>query len=215
MRTGCGSAPNNNANLTNEYPATIVNDPFHFTIPVDSTGWGDGDWTNARMTFGLDAVWQVIRLKSSFNVETYCTGDMTTSCPFIKALLRSMQDYGVAAFDGASGFNDDWAVGILSNEFEPPQIVAAAKDITSWTFIEQYMELVDTGGLMANMGRAYAAEQSAGRDQLPAHAGLRQSGHGVRGCEPGRHGHRLRACSGCRRFRQAKSWKEPRSSPGT
>ena len=143
---------NNNANLTNEYAATIITDPFHFTIPVDSTGWGDGDWTNARIAFGWMPYGQVIRLKSSFNVEGFCTGDMTTSCPFMKALLRTMQDYGIAAFDGASSFNDDWAIGTLTNEFEPAQLVSVAKDITTWTFIEQYMELVDTGGLMANMG---------------------------------------------------------------
>ncbi len=58
----------------------------------------------------------------------------------------------MAAFDGTNGFNDDWNTGILTNEFEPTQIVAAAKDLTNWTFIEPYMELVDTSGLMSNMG---------------------------------------------------------------
>jgi len=143
---------NNNVNLSNEYPATIINDTFHFTIPVDSTGWGDGDWTNSQMAFGWLPYGQVIRLKSSFNVEGFCSGDVTTDCPFMKALLRTLQDYGVAAFDGASGFNDDWSIGILTNEFEPVQIVGAAKDLTNWIFIEPNLELVDTSSLMSNMG---------------------------------------------------------------
>ena len=143
---------NNTTNLSNEYYATLVTDTYHFTIPVNSTGWGTANWANARIAFGWLPYGQVMRLKSSFNVESYCTGDVTTSCPFIKALLRTLPDYGVAAFDGTNGFNDDWNTGILTNEFEPAQIVAAAKDITSWTFIEPYMELVDTSTLMSNMG---------------------------------------------------------------
>ncbi len=143
---------NNNVNLTNEYYATAVTDNYHFTIPVNSTGWGAATWANARIAFGWLPYGQVIRLKSSFNVESYCSGDVTTDCPFIKALLRTFQDYGVAAFDGTNGYNDDWNTGVLTNEFEPVQIVNAAKDLTTWTFIEPYMELVDTSSLMANMG---------------------------------------------------------------
>ena len=58
----------------------------------------------------------------------------------------------------AHGFNDDWNTGILTNEFEPAQIVAAAKDLANWTFIERYMELVDTSTLMSNMAPGKMAQ---------------------------------------------------------
>jgi hypothetical protein len=127
--------------------ATAV-DNTHFTIPLNSTGFpslppGIGfvfDW----LPYGSH-----IRLKASFNVNEFCSNNsLTDKCPYEKAILNTLQVYGLVLLDGTLP-SDNWDSGIVSSEFDPTQLTDATNDLKSnpaFQSIEQYLEVANVSG---------------------------------------------------------------------
>ncbi len=129
----------------NSFAATAVTDTYHFTIPVDGRNFGAGSWNgNQYIMFDWAPYGTRIRLKASFNVESFCS-DTLPECKFTKAYLRSLQVYGMIIADGTVP-SDDWDTAMLTNGFAPPELVETAYDLHSWYPIEQYFEVVDPTG---------------------------------------------------------------------
>ncbi len=102
------------------------------------------------------------RLKSSFDVEHFCTNDsLADKCPYEKALLNTMQVYGLILLDGTYP-SDNWDSNIVSDEFFPDQLVDAIDDLVrspalgfnqKWPAgggFEQHLEVVDASGLQVS-----------------------------------------------------------------
>ncbi len=141
--TGNWALLNDNVDHTNTFYATAVTDSYHFTIPVDGRTLGTGTWNGNQYTmFDWAPYGTRFRLKSSFNVAGYCSGDLTTACPFEKALLNTLKVYGMVLLDGTAPA-DNWDTGILSNGFYPDQLVDAAEALHNWSPVESSLEVVD------------------------------------------------------------------------
>lgn len=143
------------AGAAGDQTLTVI-DGTHFSIPVNSTAFGA---LPANSTFIFD--WMPygtrFRLKSSFNVAAYCTGGLTTTCPYKKTLLNNAQVYGYFVDDGTGG-SSSWDSGRGSDELHPDVIVNAYREIaadTSLQPIEGLMEIVDESSLQANLTPAY------------------------------------------------------------
>jgi hypothetical protein len=127
--------------------ATAVSNS-RFTIPLNSTGFPP---LPARGTFIFD--WlpygSHIRLKSSFNVAGFCSPTvLTDKCPYEKAILNTLQVYGLVLLDGTVP-SDNWNSGIVSSEFDPDQLTDAAQNLSvnpGLQNIEQYLEVADVSG---------------------------------------------------------------------
>ncbi len=141
--TGNWALLNDNVDHTNTFYATAVTDSYHFTIPVDGRTLGAGTWNGNQYTmFDWAPYGTRFRLKSSFNVAGYCSGDLTTACPFEKALLNTLKVYGMVLLDGTAPA-DNWDTGLLSNGFYPDQLVDAAEALHNWNPVESSLEVVD------------------------------------------------------------------------
>ena len=146
--TGTWAAANGN------WVATAV-DNTHFTIPLNSTGFpvlpAGGTFIFDWMPYGSH-----IRLKSSFNVAAFCAPTaLTDKCPYEKAILNTLQVYGMVLLDG-TGPSDNWDTGIESSEFDPDQLTDAAVDLrhnAAFQNIEQYLEIADMTGQQVNFQR--------------------------------------------------------------
>ena len=90
-----------------------------------------------------------IRLKSSFNVDNFCSSNsLTDKCPYEKVILNTLQVYGLVVLDGTVPC-DNWDSGIVSSEFDPDQLTDAANDLRHSVALagtEQYLEVVDASG---------------------------------------------------------------------
>ncbi len=138
---------NDNLDHTNSFYATAVQDSYHFTIPIDGRSLGAGTWNGHQFTmFNWAPYGTRVRLKRSFNVAGFCSGDLTTACPFEKAVLYTLQVYGMVLLDGTTS-SDDWDTGILTNGFYPDQLVDAGVALhqtsTPLYPIESNLEVVD------------------------------------------------------------------------
>ncbi len=141
--TGAWSLLNDNVDHTNTFYATAVTDSYHFTIPVDGRSLGAGSWNGNQYTmFDWAPYGTRFRLKRSFNVSGFCSGGLDTACPYEKAVLYTLQVYGMVLLDGTSP-SDNWDTGILSNGFYPDQLVDAATALHNWSSIESSLEVVD------------------------------------------------------------------------
>ena len=141
--TGSWAVLNDNADHTNTFYATAVQDSYHFTIPVDGRNLGAGTWNGNQYTmFDWAPYGTRFRLKRSFNVDGYCSGGLDTACPYEKAILNTLKVYGMVLLDGTAP-SDDWDTGILSNGFYPDQLVDAATALHNWHPIESSFEVVD------------------------------------------------------------------------
>ena len=97
--------------------ATAVSD-MSFSISLNSTGFPT---LPARGTFIFD--WLPygahIRLKSSFDVDDFCSNNsLTDKCPYEKAILNTLKIYGLVLLDGTTP-GDNWDSGIVSSELIP------------------------------------------------------------------------------------------------
>ncbi len=140
------------------YPA-IATGNASFKVPVVATKSGA---MPASLYFYFD--WAPygarFRLKPSFNVAAFCKDDSLASpCPYEKAILNTLQVYGMILLDGTYPA-DNWDSNLISDEFHPDQLVLAADDLNhspalgfnnkNWPAgggFEQYLEVVDESGL--------------------------------------------------------------------
>jgi hypothetical protein len=147
--TGNCAALNDNLAHSNSYyaTATVVGATSQFTIPVNGASLQGCSFAAAKALFDWAPYGSVFRLKASFNVEASCDASLPW-CKFYKAILYSFMDYGLAPMDGTYGFNDDWNSGILTNGFEPDDLVNAFYQLKNWYPIEPNLEVVDTSSLL-------------------------------------------------------------------
>jgi hypothetical protein len=132
-------------------PAIAI-DNTHFSVAIDSSTWGNctpanGNCSGTGAGFFIDFMpyGATLRLKSSFNVSGFCTGGLTTPCPYEQVLLRTLQNYGLIVADGTLP-GDNWDSGQTASEFHPDLLVQAAINLkTSATLnpIEPNLEVVD------------------------------------------------------------------------
>jgi hypothetical protein len=123
-----------------------------FSIPLDSTGFpplpAGGTFIFDWLPYGSH-----IRLKSSFNVDAFCSNNaLTDKCPYEKAILNTLQVYGLVVLDGTVA-SDNWDSGIVSSEFDPDQLTDATVDLRhnpAFQNIEQYLEVADASGQQIN-----------------------------------------------------------------
>ena len=119
-----------------------------FSIPLNSTGFPSLP-ANGTFIFDWLPYGSHIRLKSSFNVDGFCSStSLTDKCPYEKAILNTLQVYGLVLLDGTMA-GDNWDSGIVSSEFDPDQLTDATNDLrnnTGFQSIEQYFEVVDVSG---------------------------------------------------------------------
>ncbi len=127
--------------------ATAV-DNTHFTIPLNSTGFPALPY-NGTFIFDWLPYGSHIRLKSSFDVNGFCSNNsLSDKCPYEKAILNTLQVYGLVLLDGTVP-SDNWDSGIESSEFDPDQLTDAAVDLrhnSRFQHIEQYLEVADMTG---------------------------------------------------------------------
>ncbi|HZP24861.1 MAG TPA: malectin domain-containing carbohydrate-binding protein [Terriglobales bacterium] len=134
-----------------------VTGPATFIIPLNTSGHSlpDGlffyfDWAPYGARF---------RLKPSFNVEAFCNDNsLNSKCPYEKALLNTIQVYGLILLDGTYPA-DNWDSNIVSEEFFPDPLVDSIDDMNhspalgfnpKWPAgggFEQYLEVVDASSL--------------------------------------------------------------------
>ena len=139
--TGTWAAANGN------WLATAVSNTS-FSISLNSAGFpalpANGTFIFDWLPYGAH-----IRLKSSFNVDELCSNtSLTDKCPYEKAILNTLQVYGLVLLDGTIP-SDNWDSGIVSSEFDPDQLTDAATDLRSnpaFQSIEQYFEVADASG---------------------------------------------------------------------
>ena len=143
--TGTWAAANGN------WLATAV-DNNHFTIPLNSTGFPTLP-SNGYFIFDWLPYGAHIRLKSSFNVDEFCSNNsLTDKCPYEKAILNTLQVYGLVVLDGTVP-SDNWDSGIVSSEFDPDELTDATVDLRhnpAFQNIEQYLEVADVSGQQIN-----------------------------------------------------------------
>jgi hypothetical protein len=120
-----------------------------FSIPLNSTGFpalpANGTFIFDWLPYGAH-----IRLKSSFNVAAFCSPTaLTDKCPYEKAILNTLQVYGMVLLDGTiPGAN--WESGSVTSEFDPDQLTDATVDLhhnAAFQNVEQYFEVADASGL--------------------------------------------------------------------
>jgi hypothetical protein len=139
--TGAWFAANGN------WLATAVSNTS-FSISLNSTGFpalpANGTFIFDWLPYGAH-----IRLKSSFNVDGFCNNNsLTDKCPYEKAILNTLQVYGLVLLDGTTP-GDNWDSGIESSDFDPDQLTDAAVDLrhnSAFQYIEQYLEVADAHG---------------------------------------------------------------------
>lgn len=121
-----------------------------FTIPVDSTNFGTGVWTNAKIKGNYPpygTTWVLDTTK--FNIDSYCTRtDLSTPCPYEKALLNELACYGEANDDGGVGTNTNGMLRVNTSGFEPKQLVDAAKDLATNADVATNLRVVNPTGTM-------------------------------------------------------------------
>jgi Malectin domain len=139
--TGAWAAANGN------WVATAVSNAT-FSIPLDSTAFPALP-PNGTFIFDWLPYGSHIRLKSSFNVAAFCSNNsLTDKCPYEKAILNTLQIYGLVLLDGTVP-SDNWESGIVSSEFDPDQLTDATVDLkqnAAFQHIEQYLEVADASG---------------------------------------------------------------------
>ena len=116
-----------------------------FSIQLSSTGFpalpANGTFIFDWLPYGAH-----IRLKSSFNVDNFCSNNsLTDKCPYEKAILNTLQVYGLVLLDGTIP-SDNWDSGIISSEFDPVQLTDASVDLRhnpAFQSIERYFEVAD------------------------------------------------------------------------
>jgi hypothetical protein len=143
--TGTWAAANGN------WLATAVSNTS-FSIPLNSTGFpalpANGTFILDWLPYGAH-----IRLKSSFNVDQFCSnGSLTDKCPYEKAILNTLQVYGLVVLDGTVP-SDNWDSGMVSSEFDPDQLTDATVDLRhnpAFQNIEQYLEVANVSGQQLN-----------------------------------------------------------------
>ncbi len=146
------------ATLNGKHVLAVATSNSSFKIPVDASRSGrmpDSlffyfDWAPYGARF---------HLKSSFDVAGFCSDDSPTSkCPYEKALLNTLQLYGMILLDGTVP-SDNWDSNVVSDEFFPDQLVDAINDLShtpalgfnrKWPAgggFEQHLEIVDESQL--------------------------------------------------------------------
>ena len=139
--TGAWAAANNT------WLATAVSNTS-FSIPLNSTGFpslpSGGTFIFDWLPYGAH-----LRLKSSFNVGEFCSNtSLTDKCPYEKAILNTLQVYGLVLLDGTVP-SDNWDSGIVSSEFDPQQLTDAVLDLrrnVGFQNVDQYFEVADVHG---------------------------------------------------------------------
>ena len=133
-----------------------------FSIPLNSTGFPPLP-TNGTFVFDWMPYGSHIRLKSSFNVDGFCSNNsLTDKCPYEKAILNTIKVYGLVVLDGTTP-NDNWDSGIVSSEFDPTQLTDATLDLRSnrgFQNIEQYLEVADASGQQIDFIFLHQSKQS-------------------------------------------------------
>lgn len=143
--TGAWAAANGN------WVATAVSNTS-FSIPLNSTGFqtlpANGTFIFDWLPYGAH-----IRLKSSFNVAGFCSPTaLTDKCPYEKAILNTLQVYGMVLLDGTVP-GDNWESGIVTSEFDPDQLSDATYDLrhnAAFQNVEQYFEVADASRQQVN-----------------------------------------------------------------
>lgn len=143
--TGAWAAANGN------WTATAVSNTT-FSIPLNSTGFptlpANGTFIFDWLPYGAH-----VRLKSSFNVAGYCAPIvLTDKCPYVKAILNTLQVYGLVLLDGTTP-SDNWDSGMVTSEFAPDPLNDAVHQFSASSplaNIEQYLEVADVSGLQVN-----------------------------------------------------------------
>jgi hypothetical protein len=134
-----------------DWVATMV-DNNHFTIPLNSTGFPALP-VGRYFVFDWLPYGSHVRLKSSFNVAAFCSPTaLTNKCPYEKAILNTMQIYGMVVADGTSP-SDAWGSGLVSSEFDPDQINDAVYDLNHNSALqpfEPHIDIVDIAGQQVN-----------------------------------------------------------------
>ena len=123
-----------------------------FSIPLNSTGFPTlpphGTFIFDWLPYGAH-----LRLKSSFDVNSFCSNNsLSDKCPYEKAILNTLQVYGLVLLDGTVS-SDNWDSGIVSSEFDPDQLSDATVDLRvnpAFKSIEQYLEVADASGQQLN-----------------------------------------------------------------
>lgn len=131
-----------------------------FIIPLNTSGHPLPD--TLYFYFDWAPYGSRFRLKPSFDVEHFCTNNsLADKCPYEKALLNTMQVYGLILLDGTYP-GDNWDSNIVSDEFFPDPLVDAIYDMNhspalgfngKWPTgggFEQHLEVVDESGLQVS-----------------------------------------------------------------
>ncbi len=129
--------------LEGDQTATAI-DNFHFSVPVNSSGFGA--FPGANFVFDFFPYGATVRLMAGVDLNGLCTStDLNNWCPYAKVWLNTIKNYGMIIADGTAPA-DNWDTGTVSSEFHPNVLVDAASAIIGWTGlqpVEQYLEVVD------------------------------------------------------------------------
>ena len=145
--------------LLGDQLATAI-DNYHFSVPVDSSGWGA--FPGASLVFDFFPYGATVRLMASVDLNQLCTStDLTNWCPYAKVYLNTVKKYGLVVSDGTYP-SDNWDSGTISSEFHPPVLDDAALRIETWIGLqplENYLEVVDRSSqqIYTDFGRYQAA----------------------------------------------------------
>ncbi len=120
-------------------------DNYHFSINLNSTGWGAMP-ANGMFVFDFFPYGATVRLKASVDLDEICTStDLNDWCPYAKIWLNTIKKYGLVVADGTMPA-DNWDNGMVASEFHPAQLIDAANHIRGAAAlqpIENYLEVVD------------------------------------------------------------------------
>lgn len=131
-----------------------------FIIPLGSSGHPMPD--TLFFYFDWAPYGTRFRLKPSFDVEHFCSNNsLADKCPYEKALLNTLQVYGLILLDGTYA-SDNWDSNTVSDEFFPDPLPDAVDDLVhsvtmgynpKWPTgggFEQNLEVVDESKLQVS-----------------------------------------------------------------
>ena len=133
--------------LNGDQTATAI-DNYHFSMPINATSFGAFTGSSPYTLDDFMPYGTTMRLKSSFNVSTFCS-NATPGCPEAKVILGTIQKYGLIVSDGTIP-SDNWDSYDIGGEFHPTDIVLGAQLLESqfgngnpYGHIDQYLEVPD------------------------------------------------------------------------
>jgi hypothetical protein len=133
--------------LNGDQTATAI-DNFHFSMPINATSFGGFTGSSPYTLDDFMSQGTTMRLKSSFNVSTFCSNS-TPGCKEAKIILGTLQKYGMYQCDGTIP-SDNWDSYTVCGEFHPTDLVQGAQLLQSqfgngnpYGHIDQYLEVPD------------------------------------------------------------------------